>query len=86
MIFVGGLVTWALALPSAILLGFMLLHGLRVIRQIALVLCLGSLFFAPAANGPLWLSAFALIGLILLLLPASREYCATNTAAELADS
>jgi hypothetical protein len=84
MVVVGGAITWALALPGAIGFGFVLLHGLRVFRQIALVICVGALFFAPATHGPLWLAIFPLFGLVLLLLPSSREFCSTNSATELA--
>jgi hypothetical protein len=83
---VGGAVTWVLAVPGSVAFGYLLLHGVRVLRQIALLICAGSLFFAPAARGPIWLSVFSLIGLVLLLLPASREYCATNSATPLSDT
>lgn len=83
VIVVGSVVTWIIAVPGAITFGYVLLHGLRVFRQIALVLCIGSLVFAPASPGPLWLIAFPLLGLILLLLPASREFCISNSTAEL---
>ena len=75
--------TWIVAVPGAVAFGYVLLHGLRVFRQIALVFCIGSLVFAPASPGPLWLIAFPLLGLILLLLPASREFCISNSTAEL---
>lgn len=86
IVVVGGVVTWVLALPGVIGFGFVLLHGLRVFRQIALVICVGSLFFAPATPGPLWLAVFPLFGLVLLLFPASREFCSTNSATGLADA
>jgi hypothetical protein len=85
MLVVGGVTTWILAVPGSIAFGYMLLHGLRVFRQIGLVLCFGSVCFAPAARGPLWLIAFPLLGLVLLLLPASRDFCINNGALEPAD-
>lgn len=84
VIVVGGVITWIIAVPGAVGFGWLLLHGLRVFRQIALVLCIGSLLFAPASAGPFWLTAFPLLGLILLLLPASREFCSSNSTTELA--
>jgi hypothetical protein len=86
VIFAGGLITWILAIPGAIAFGCVLLRGLRVLWQIALVLCLGSLLFAPAGREPLWLATFPLLGLILLLPPASREFCIANSGAELDDT
>jgi len=82
VIVVGGVITWIIAVPGAVAFGYVLLHGLRVCRQLALVFCIGSLVFAPASPGPLWLVAFPLLGLILLL-PASREFCISNSTAEL---
>ena len=86
VIVVGGVITWILAVPGTVAFGYALLRGLRIFRQIALVFRLESLLFAPAAQGPLWLIAFPLLGLTLLLLPASREFCISNGAAELADT
>lgn len=83
VIVVGGVITWIIAVPGAVAFGYPLLHGLRVFRQIALVFCIGSLVFAPASPGPPWLTAFPLLELILLLLPASREFCSSNTTTEL---
>jgi hypothetical protein len=83
VIVVGGVIAWIIAVPSAVAFGYVLLHGLRVFRQIALVLCIGSIVFAPASPGPLWLIAFPVLGLILLLLPVSREFCISNSTTEL---
>lgn len=83
VVVVGGVIIWVLALPGAIGFGLVLLHGLRVFRQIALVICVGSLFFAPVTPGPLWLVVFPLFGLVFLLFPSSREFCSTNSATEL---
>ena len=61
-------------LPFAFLFAAMVLAGIRVLWQIALVLAVGSIILAFAPNNPIWNPLVGAGALALLLLPSSRRY------------
>jgi hypothetical protein len=61
-------------LPFGLLITAMVLAGIRVIWQVALVLAAGDVVFAFAPDNAIWSAALGASALILLLLPPSRRY------------
>ncbi|HEX4753359.1 MAG TPA: hypothetical protein VH268_10690 [Solirubrobacterales bacterium] len=61
-------------LPIGFLFAAIVLAGVRVFRQLALVIAAGDVVFAFAPDNTIWSGAIGAGALILLLLPVSRRY------------